>query len=85
MIRVIGSEVTKALLKSSPIAVLSCFSALASPNCSTAKPEWAACAALVAASVASTRSWASVSVPAISNRSRAECRSRAICPRFPGA
>ena len=56
MIRVIGSEVTKALLKSSPIAVLSSFSALASPNCSTVKPGWAACAALVAASVGSTRS-----------------------------
>ncbi len=81
----IGSDVTNACLKSLLIDSFSCLLMLASPTCSTAKSGLAACAALVASSVAPTRSPAWVSSPAISKRISAECPSAEICPELPGA
>ena len=61
---VIGSERTSAFWKSFSKAALSALSALASPNCSIRRSGCASCAALVAASVAPTRSSATSSSPA---------------------
>ena len=58
MMSVIGSDVTRARLKSLLITSVICFSIDASPICATVKSGWAACAALVAFSVAPTLSFA---------------------------
>ena len=87
MISVIGSEVISARWKSLLMTSEICFSALASPNCSMLKSRCAAWAARVAASVASTRSLATLSLPTSSKRSSAECplaEIRAASPRTYG-
>ena len=82
---VIGSDSTSAFWKSSSNAADNALSALASPNCSTRRSGCAAWAALVAASVAPTRSLATSSSPWSLKVTSAALPSRDSWPSLPFA
>ena len=79
----IGSERYSAFLKSFSNAAESALSALASPNCSIRSSGCAFCAAAVAASVASTRSFATSSSPWSLKVTSAALPSRESWPSLP--
>ena len=85
MISVIGSERTSAFWKSFSNAAEMALSALASPNCPTNTCGLAFWAAVVAASVESTRSSVTSSSPGISNVISAERPSFESWPSLPSA
>ena len=80
---VTGRERRPALFRSSVIVALTALFALALPNCSTARSGWRFCAAAVAASTGSIRSFASTESPATSKFTRAAWPSSdtALSPR----
>ncbi len=79
----IGRERNSAFLKSSSKAFEIALSALASPNWPTKTRGLAFCAAAVAASVESTRSFVTSSSPRISNVTRADLPSFESWPSLP--
>ena len=81
----IGSDSNSAFLKSFSNAADSALSALASPNCSMRSSGCARWAAVVAARVASTRSFAVSSSPSSLNVTSAELPSRESWPSLPSA